>query len=127
MFRAGDCLDEPDLTLEEIKHWIRKFRYDQDYGCGRRRTRQVPIVPLKPLCEFAGVPYSNVYAVLRGELGLTANQRRRLSAAIRAVWAGLRWKRLNDGTLVLDDPGRWERLPKYERQRKGGAAQARAR
>ena len=101
----------PDLTLDDINTWMRKFRYDPEF---RQKDNYVPILCL---CDWAGIPRQSLYRVLRGEIGLTRNHRSRLTVAIRAVQAGLRWQRVEHGFAIVD-PDRWQRLPRYERPRR---------
>ena len=100
-----------DLTLEEIRAWIRRFARDPEF---RNPKSGVPILRL---CAFAGVPAPNLYSALAGDLRLTANHRARLSIAIRAVEAGLRWRRQRQ-RWVLVEPDKWEPLPRYQRPRR---------
>jgi hypothetical protein len=101
----------PDLTVAEIETWMRRLRYDPEF---RQPDNYVPILHL---CEWAGVPRQSLYRILRSELGLTRNHRSRLTVAIRAVQAGLRWRRVFHGFEIID-PERWQRLPRYERPRR---------
>jgi hypothetical protein len=100
------------LTLDEIRTWMRRIRYDPEF---RRRDNYVPILRL---CDWSGVPRSSLYRLLQGEIGLTRNHRARLTVAIRAVEAGLRWRRGQDNNFLIIDPERWHRLPRYERPRR---------
>ena len=106
-----DFLAPPELTVAEIETWMRKLRYDPEF---RQPGNHVPILHL---CDWAGVPRQSLYRILRGEIGLTKNHRSRLTVAIRAVQAGLRWRRVEHGFKIVD-PGRWQRLPRYERPRR---------
>lgn len=103
---------EPELTLEQIETWIRKFRFDAEF----RKAHSC--VPIRCLCDWAGVSRPALYRILRGDLGMTKNYRARLTVAIRAVEQGLRWKRLPNNTFCVIDEARWNRLPRYERPRK---------
>jgi hypothetical protein len=100
------------MTRDDIVRWFRRFRYDPEY----RGT-----VPITRLCQYAGIPRENLYQIMRGDLGLSDNYRRRLEAAIQAVEAGLRWHR-RGRFLVMSDPQRFQALPRYERPKHRPAA-----
>jgi hypothetical protein len=93
------------MTKEEIIRWFRRFRYDPEFH---------GTVPVSRLCKYAGVPRDNLYRILRGDLNLTENVNRRLEAAIRAVEAGLRWRK-NGRHWEMVNPEKFQALPRYER------------
>lgn len=100
------------MTSDEIKRWIRRFRYDPEYR---------GVVPITRLCDFAGVPRRNLSYILRGELGMTENYRVRLEAAIKAVEGGLRWRR-RGRHWEMCNPQKFQALPRYDRPKHRPAA-----
>ena len=57
-----------------------------------------------------------LYRFLSGDKPLSAGYRLRLTVAINAVSAGLRWFRMGDHTYRMNDPDKFNG-PKYERMR----------
>lgn len=101
------------LELDEIVRWYRRARTAREY----RNDSGTRAVPISAFCDFAGVPKSNFYAIVRGDLGMTRNYRARISQAILAVEAGLRWRKTLNGYVIVDEK-KWQRLPRYERRPK---------
>ena len=100
------------MTYEELSRWFRRFKYDPLFRDEKgRRT-----VPVACLCEFAGISRGNLYHMLRGEIPCSPNMHDRLAQAIRAVEAGLRWRRVGL-TWQITDP-QFERLPRYDATRR---------
>lgn len=100
--------DVPQLTLEELNRWFRRFLHDPEF----RDSIGTRTVPITCVCKYAGVARQNLYAVLRGEQPLTANYRRRLSLAIADIQSGLRFRRVKRKYEVV---GPFRRLPRARR------------
>ena len=87
------------MTHEEIVRWFRKFRYDPQF----LDENGSHAVPIRNFCDLAGVARQNFYAMVRGDVPLTANMERRLTAVIQAVQAGLRWRRRAKKWEIVDE------------------------
>lgn len=106
---------KPSLTLsdDELLRWLRKFQYDNEF----RDQFGSRTVPMTCFCDFAGVGRASVYRFMRGDRALSVWFKQRLSEAILAVQAGLRWRRLGDHSYAMNDPEQ-ENFPRYERARR---------
>lgn len=100
------------MSDDGIRSWLRRFAYDPDY----KHMDGTKAVPMTCLCEYAGVSRAVIYRFLWGEKPLSAGYRMRLTVAINAVSAGLRWFRMGDHTYRMNDPDKFNG-PKYERMR----------
>jgi hypothetical protein len=98
----------PQLTLEAIKRWYRRFRYDHEY----RDENGSFTVPISAFCDYAGVGRQNLYAMMRGQQGFSEEAARRLSQAIYDVQQGLRFTRRNRKYEII---GEFAPLPRWER------------
>ena len=103
---------EAGMSDDGIRSWIRRFAYDPDY----KNMDGTKAVPMTCFCEYAGVSRAVLYRFLSGDKPLSAGYRLRLTVAINAVSAGLRWFRMGDHTYRMNDPDKFNG-PKYERMR----------
>lgn len=94
------------LTHDEIIKWFRRFRSDPMF----RDENGSRTVPIRNLCDFAGIRRQNVYLICNKEIRLTENYRRRLSYAIECVEQGLRWQRRRKVYTIV---GKFEKMPRY--------------
>jgi hypothetical protein len=101
------------MTREELARWFRRFRYDPEF----RSASGAKTVPIMLLCDFVGVPRQNLYQLLEGKVRLSANYERRLTAGVEAVQQGLRWKRLRQRWVMVDED-RWTALPRHDAPRR---------
>jgi hypothetical protein len=75
------------LSEEEVRRWLRRFRYENRYRKGRDR------VPLKVVAEFVGINRDTLYAAIDGGR-ISEVTRSRLTWVINAIEQGrLRFKR----------------------------------
>lgn len=102
--------DYEAFSEDEILRWLLRFKYDPAF-----RARGVKTVPLATFVEYAGLSRTHVYEFMRGLRPLGVGSRARLTSAISAVQAGLRWHRTANHNYVMNDPGtfamRYDRLP----------------
>jgi len=104
---------EVGMSDEDIRSWLRRFLYDPDY----KHMDGTKAVPMTCLCEYAGINRVVLYRFLWGDRPLSDGYRQRLTVAINAVSSGLRWFRRGDHTYRMNDPERFQKMPRYERVR----------
>lgn len=95
------------MTHDEIIRAFRRFKYDPEFRSPNDS------VPISLLCDFAGISRKTLYAILRKEIPLSYNCNLRLTAAIKAVAGGLRWRRRRQVWHMVN-PEKFSKLPRYE-------------
>lgn len=109
------------MTREEIIRWFRKFRYDSEFQVKTKWVEGSHSVPIKCLAEFAGIPRGHLYEILRGKVGLSEQYQKRLTHAVEAVQAGLRWKRVKQKWIMINNT-KYHPWPRQERGNESRAA-----